>query len=74
LSVRLDLRLIRGHFIWEYKSIFTHLAHTLGEGIYSENEGNTTFRNLRTSHPKTKRHNPDALMFSCYLFEVSMCQ
>jgi len=58
LSIRFDLRLIRGHFIWGHKSNFTHLDHTEGEGIYPENEGNITFRNFRNFTPTDTSSQP----------------
>jgi hypothetical protein len=33
-------------YLGPHKSIFTHLAHTQGEGIYPENEENTIFRDF----------------------------
>jgi hypothetical protein len=46
LSVRFDLRLIHGHFMWGQKSIFAHLTHTQGEGIYPENGTFLNFGNV----------------------------
>jgi hypothetical protein len=63
LSVRFDLRLIRGHFIWGHKSIFTHLAHTQGEGIYSENE---EIRPFETWELHIQRHSATTQTRECF--------
>jgi hypothetical protein len=75
LSVRFDLRLICGHFISGHTNWFLHIFLILRVKEFTlKMKEIRPFETSGTLYPTTRCYNPDAQMFYCYLFEVSLCQ